>query len=379
MSNEQTPDPELAGVLRRAADHLVRRGAEYAERPVETASADGARRSGRPTQARLAGIASAGALALAVGFLALASDGATGRVEPMATADVDASTGSTIGSGIVGDTTPAPPPSTESAVDGTSTTLELPPMATVVAPPDGRPDPTTDVTVTVPDLSGPTISSVQHPAVVTAGTSFSVRWRVADADGVSSTGVTMGWASGIWTTCGFGQSGRLVSGTMTDGIWEYVCAVPASAVNTDYSLDVSAQDMMGNWSSLGGFSFTIVGGNPDSTPPAYRNVRLVSGAVVGGTLTITWTLDDPSGIDSAVMWVAGPSGGFSDLTGQRYALYETMVVTRDCSVDGSTCNLTQTVQLSPTAPAGSYALWVSATDLLGNKVLEQVLAFTVVG
>jgi hypothetical protein len=220
---------------------------------------------------------------------------------------------------------------------------------------------------------------VRHPAVVTAGTSFSVRWRVADTDGVSSTGVTMGWASGIWTTCGFGQSGRLVSGTMTDGIWEYVCAVPASAVNTDYSLDVSAQDMMGNWSSLGGFSFTIVGGNPDSTPPAYRNVRLVSGAVVGGTLTITWTLDDPSGIDSAVMWVAGPSGGFSDAAGQRYALYETMVVTRDCAVDGSTCNLTQTVQLSPTAPAGSYALWVSATDLLGNKVLEQVLAFTVVG
>jgi len=385
MSTDQQPDSDLASTLRRVAGHLSTRGGEYLERPatvaVDTPS------GGRPTARRLwvaLGAVSSIAL-LGAAAMALGGGAATGRVEPQTSTGASEATlplvdDSTPSSGADGTTADGgvdgtvPAISADTVPDGTTpedtapgdTRLE-PPVITVLPPP----------TITTPgDLTSPLISEVDVPSIVTAGQTFTVRWRAADTDTVSSTGITIGWASGIYTACGFGTPGRLESGTTLDGTWLFACVMPANAVSTEYSVKVNAQDSLGNWSESGWFYFTVVGGSSDALPPAYSNVRIVSGAQVGAVLTVTWTLVDASGIDNSVMWVAGPTGGFTDPAGNRYALYETMVVTSDCV--GDTCTFTQTVQLSPTAPAGSYSLWVSATDTLGNKVLEQALSFTVV-
>jgi len=224
---------------------------------------------------------------------------------------------------------------------------------------------------------GPSISDVQIPANVRAGSSLTFKWRVADPDLVSATGVRVGWASGIFSSCGFGELGTLESGTTRDGEWSYTCWIPSNAVSTEYSVSVWASDMLGHTSDISGSAFFIDGGNDDSSPPEYTNVRVFNDVTAGGTLTVKWTLTDRSGIEGAVMWISGP-GGFTNLSTEKpYADYGTLVLSRECNEEGNSCDITQTVQIDPTSPAGLYTLWVSATDKLGNKVLNPSLQFNV--
>lgn len=365
--------------LRRVAEHLTRRGSEYRERPSTDALAvPGPQRRSRLADRRVGAVSALVVAASVAAIVVLSGEAPSQRLQPASSLTAFDST-ATVVPGMDGSGTSVDASRDGSSVDDVVSTVVgvgRGPADDVVV---GR-DPT-DPTYTVPaDPEGPVITDVEVPGVVTAGSSVTFRWRVTDADSVASTGIVVGWASGIYTPCGFGQSARLESGTVTDGTWILVCRIPTDAVSTDYSVEVSAQDALGHWSNSSGHGFSVVGGASDASPPAYLDVTVVGTARSGDVLTTTWTLTDPSGIDSAVMWIAGPSGGFTNLeTGVRYARYETMVVTSECSPAGDTCWFTQTVQLDPSAAAGTYSLWLSATDSLGNKVLEQVLEFTVVG
>ena len=235
-------------------------------------------------------------------------------------------------------------------------------------------------TTSIPDefgRVGPVISDISVPAIVKAGSSLTFRWRAADPDLVSATGVRVGWASGIFSSCGFGELATLESGTTRDGEWSYTCRIPSNAVSTFYSVSIWASDMLGLSSDISYTTFVVEGGNDDSSAPLYTNVSVENTVSPGGTVVINWTLADPSGIEGAVMWVAGPTGFYNLTSEKSYANYATLVITRDCNAAGDTCELTQSVQIDPTSPAGVYTLWVSATDKLGNKVLEPSIQFDV--
>ncbi len=235
-------------------------------------------------------------------------------------------------------------------------------------------------TTSIPDefgRVGPVITEIAVPAVVKAGSLLTFRWRVADSDLVSATGVRVGWASGIFSSCGFGELATLESGTTRDGEWSYTCRIPSNAVSTVYSVSIWASDMLGLTSDVSETTFVVEGGNEDSSAPLYTNVSVENNVSPGGTVVINWTLADPSGIDGAVMWVAGPTGFYNLASEKSYANYATLEITRDCDAAGDTCELTQSVQIDPTSPAGVYTLWVSATDKLGNKVLEPSIQFDV--
>lgn len=229
------------------------------------------------------------------------------------------------------------------------------------------------------DSTGPTISEFNVPTTVDAGSTVTFTWRASDPTTVSSTGVTIGWASGIFTRCGFGELGRLISGTRSNGLWSYTCTIPADAVATEYTVSVYAQDGFGNSATSPSRTFSIAGGTGDASSPGFSDVQVVGTARAGETLTTTWTVTDDSAISYAVLWVAGPGGyGFVDLSNMRpYADFGTMVVTKDCSDSGTRCLFTQTVRLDATAPAGTYALWLSTADIYGNKILTSVLDFPV--
>jgi hypothetical protein len=238
----------------------------------------------------------------------------------------------------------------------------------------------TTPTTSIPDefgRVGPVITDIAVPAIVKAGSSLTFRWRAADPDLVSATGVRVGWASGIFSSCGFGELGTLESGTTRDGEWSYTCWIPSNAVSTFYSVSIWASDMLGLSSDISDTTFVVEGGNDDASAPLYTNVSVENNVSPGGTVVINWTLADPSGIEGAVMWVAGPTGFYNLESEKSYANYATLEITRDCTSAGDTCELTQTVQIDPTSPAGVYTLWVSATDKLGNKVLEPSIRFDV--
>jgi hypothetical protein len=251
-------------------------------------------------------------------------------------------------------------------------------LPTIVEPPT-FPELTTPTT-SIPDefgRVGPVITEIAVPAVVKAGSLLTFRWRVADSDLVSATGVRVGWASGIFSSCGFGELATLESGTTRDGEWSYTCRIPSNAVSTVYSVSIWASDMLGLTSDVSETTFVVEGGNDDSSAPLYTNVSVENNVSPGGTVVINWTLADPSGIEGAVMWVAGPTGFYNLASEKSYANYATLEITRDCNAAGDTCELTQSVQIDPTSPSGVYTLWVSATDKLGNKVLEPSIQFDV--
>jgi hypothetical protein len=135
--------------------------------------------------------------------------------------------------------------------------------------------------------------------------------------------------------------------------------------------------MLGLSSDISYTTFVVEGGNDDASAPLYTNVSVENNVSPGGTVVINWTLADPSGVEGAVMWVAGPTGFYNLESEKSYANYATLEIARDCTSAGDTCELTQTVQIDPTSPAGVYTLWVSATDKLGNKVLEPSIRFDV--
>ena len=135
--------------------------------------------------------------------------------------------------------------------------------------------------------------------------------------------------------------------------------------------------MLGLSSDISYTTFVVEGGNDDSSAPLYTNVSVENTVSPGGTVVINWTLADPSGIEGAVMWVAGPTGFYNLASEKSYANYATLKIARDCNAAGDTCELTQSVQIDLTSPAGEYTLWVSATDKLGNKVLEPSIQFDV--
>jgi len=228
------------------------------------------------------------------------------------------------------------------------------------------------------DRSGPTVEAFTAPDVVTAGSTITFTWRLSDPAGVENAGVTIGWSPGLYTGCGFAQSGTRVSGTATDGQWQYTCTLPANAVATEYSAQVIAADQFGNVSLSEWATFRIDGPNTDATPPTYGDIRTLGTVRIGEELTITWTVSDAGGVDGAIMWVAGPGGGFADTTGRPFADYSTPV-RQQCTADRTSCTMTQTTRLAATAPPGTWALWISATDVNANKVLEPALTLTVLG
>jgi hypothetical protein len=277
------------------------------------------------------------------------------------------------GNAIEGDSAEVGPDAGNPTDDNDATDLPA-----IVVPPT-FPELTTPTT-SIPDefgRVGPVITDIAVPAIVKAGSSLTFRWRVADPDLVSATGVRVGWASGIFSSCGFGELGTLESGTTRDGEWSYTCWIPSNAVSTFYSVSIWASDMLGLSSDISYTTFVVEGGNDDASAPLYTNVSVENNVSPGGTVVINWTLADPSGIEGAVMWVAGPTGFYNLESEKSYANYATLEITRDCTSAGDTCELTQTVQIDPTSPAGVYTLWVSATDKLGNKVLEPSIRFDV--
>lgn len=277
------------------------------------------------------------------------------------------------GNAIEGDSAEVGPDAGNPTDDNDATDLPA-----IVVPPT-FPELTTPTT-SIPDefgRVGPVITDIAVPAIVKAGSSLTFRWRAADPDLVSATGVRVGWASGIFSSCGFGELGTLESGTTRDGEWSYTCWIPSNAVSTFYSVSIWASDMLGLSSDISYTTFVVEGGNDDASAPLYTNVSVENNVSPGGTVVINWTLADPSGVEGAVMWVAGPTGFYNLESEKSYANYATLEIARDCTSAGDTCELTQTVQIDPTSPAGVYTLWVSATDKLGNKVLEPSIRFDV--
>jgi hypothetical protein len=235
------------------------------------------------------------------------------------------------------------------------------------------------------DLTGPVISEVAVVPVVNAGTVLAFSWRVSDSSGLHisdaytpTTWVKIGGANGWIGWCGFPIYARQVSGDMNSGLFFANCLIPENAVNGEYSFWLDALDIFGNHPSAEtSGTFTVTSGTSDNTPPVLSDVTVSAPTFAAGdAITIEWNATDESGVSGSIPWAFGPNGFLVNLaSGQLWLEYGLGTLISGTEFDG---RYRITLQLSASAIPGTYSLWFSTNDVLGNHSYAPVsVTFTV--
>ena len=222
------------------------------------------------------------------------------------------------------------------------------------------------------DTASPGISNASVTPNVAAGSALTFIWTVNDNSAVDSSWVTIGGPSGWVTTwCGFGLKGTRISGNMQGSVFSATCQVPVDAVNTEYTAFFDATDVFGQQAKSSTANFRITGGATDSSAPVVTNIALSSATLsMGQTLDINYDVQDETGMQGVIAWVAYGGYSFANNQGRSYIDYGTYAFSRT-SGDEKNGSYLQTISLNSYAPNGEYTIWISAIDKLGNKVFYQ--------
>ncbi len=218
------------------------------------------------------------------------------------------------------------------------------------------------------DTTGPMISNIVVPEVVAAGETVTFTWRATDAGGVSNTNMRFGGYSG-WITswCGFVTVAELVEGDVFDGTYRATCDVPANAVNGSYTVFLTATDMFGNnspWDSSSQFDFSIASGSADASPPAVTDL---SARVDGGSVVVRWRATDSAGVAGQSAWLAHNVYSFASVAGP-YFVYNAAELVEGDAFNGV---YEQRIDRRMITPNGTFTVWLTVIDTLGNKNFNQ--------
>jgi hypothetical protein len=225
------------------------------------------------------------------------------------------------------------------------------------------------------DLTAPVISEITFSSQVDAGSTLTVAWRVTDSSGIyemaegPTTWLRIGGTSGWVTWCDFTLIGSRVSGDRFDGKYEASCVLPVNVVNDQYSLFLGAVDLFGNSTNTDGSdTFTLVNGSSDVAAPVVSDFGLSAAAFApGDSITLSWRATDETGASYVIPWAFGPNGLLVDDSGAVWMSYGTPTLVLGDAFDG---RYELTVQLSALAIPGTYTIWLSIGDVLGNKVFR---------
>jgi hypothetical protein len=186
---------------------------------------------------------------------------------------------------------------------------------------------------------------------------------VSDDAGVQAVYGSIGGAPG-WVTewCGFRIPTQLALGSAKSGTYKLSCTIPQNAVNEKYTLFVGAVDMMGHTTEQQ-IDFEVVGGSEDNRTPEIKNIAIPETVVADQTFTIKVAATDDSGVAGIWMWLLLEGGGFSNERG-IYAFGSVPQTNFYTPVD---CIITQDFVFDPLDPLGTYHLWISKRDAVGNR------------
>ncbi len=235
------------------------------------------------------------------------------------------------------------------------------------------------------DQTGPVISEVSAPSSLAAGTALVLSWRVSDPSGLRipdaytpTAWVKVGGANGWVRWCDFPTPAQQVSGDMNSGLFTATCLIPENAVNGEYSFWLDALDIFGNHPSAEtSGTFTVTSGASDNAPPVLSDVTVSAATFAAGdAITIEWNATDETGVSGSIPWAFGPNGFLVNLaSGQLWLEYGLGTLISGTEFDG---RYRITLQLSASAIPGTYSLWFSTNDVLGNHSYAPVnVTFTV--
>ena len=227
----------------------------------------------------------------------------------------------------------------------------------------------------LPDTTAPVFAPMALTRSVNAGETATFEWTVEDDSPIQLSWIFIGGAPG-WITewCGFPAIATAVgqvspAGTpLTSTTFRVNCPIPANAVNGEYMVEVNALDVFGNYATAQRIVLMVNSGSTDATPPEFSQLR-ASASVVDRTddLTISWRVDDETGISGTGVWLAYNGYGIATSQGPYHAYTPSSegVVTR--TERGVSVQYTQKIRWNAHATAGIYTVWMSVRDTLGNR------------
>ena len=225
----------------------------------------------------------------------------------------------------------------------------------------------------LPDTTAPVFAPMALTRSVNAGETATFEWVVDDESPIQSW-LAIGGSTG-WVTwwCGLEPYATAVSqvspaGTpLTSTTFRVNCSIPTNVVNGEYTVELNAVDVFGNYATPQQIVLMVNSGSNDTTPPEFSQLR-ASASVVDRTddLTFSWLVDDETGISGTVVWlVYNDSFGTNDGPYFAYTPSTEGVVTR--TERGVSVQYTQKVGWNAHATAGTYTVWVWVRDTLGNR------------
>lgn len=387
--NDRHNDP-LDQSIRSALGDIVSESPAPGDLPVRSLELRRAEASTRPRRLLLVAAATL-VLAGVAGTVAIAnrsSDQPTTTLDPAeaseelaeAQARLDRSASDSVDNTLPGTgTDPEATTTTAASRDGEgSPGLVTPPPDSSVPGPAVYPPPNDTTPITV-ILSNYTVFDVSVPRQVQAGEPLLIEWSVENSDGIDQTNFRVGGASGWVSWCPFPVFGSRISGNERLGRYRAGCTVPETTPNGTYTVFFQASSPVGAPSEPLGTSqvdFEVVNGSSDNSPPTISQVRMPATAVVGDSITITWRAVDPSGVNYSIAWLA--NGGFALPDGTRVVDYGDFAVTR-ISGDEFDGVYSQTVRFTERSPLGTYTIWFSRRDDVGNRSIDEVSGTIVLG
>jgi len=188
--------------------------------------------------------------------------------------------------------------------------------------------------------------------------------NVSDVAGLQAVYGYIGGAPG-WITewCGFRIPTTLVPGsTEKSATYRLSCTVPPNAVNDNYTLFVGAVDMMGHTTEQR-IAFEVVGGSSDNRTPTVTKLDLPESVSPGENLVIRVETTDESVVAGVYFWFMLEGGGFSGLNGVHAKGSDP----RSISITPTDAIFEQDYVFGDNAPAGTYQVWISVRDGVGNR------------
>lgn len=231
------------------------------------------------------------------------------------------------------------------------------------------------------DRNPPVFAPMALTRSVSAGETVLFEWAVEDESPIQMSWMFIGGNPG-WVTdwCGFAILATPVAlmssaSALSSTSFQVECAIPSNAVNGEYFVEMNAVDVFGNYATPQRLVLMVENGSNDDDAPVVSEITASASVVrASDPLTISWRVDDATGINGAVVWMAKDGYWFADPTGLgAYQVYVPAegVITSDASSSGVTMQYTQQIAWNAHAGPGVYTVWMSVRDTLGNRDFIQ--------
>lgn len=214
------------------------------------------------------------------------------------------------------------------------------------------------------DSKGPKFGAITSEVrQVQAGTLAVFTVNVSDVATVDAVYGSIGGAPG-WITawCGFRIPTELVSGSEKNGTYQLSCTVPPNAVNDNYTLFIGAVDMMGHTAEQQ-IAFEVVGGSSDNRTPVVTKIELPGSVKPAESFVISIDATDDSSVAGIYFWFLLEGGGFSNENGLHAKGSEPRVISQTATAS----SFEQDYVFGDNAPLGTYKVWISVRDGVGNR------------